>query len=1480
MDELHVYRGRQGSDVAMLMRRVRQRAGSDDLLCVGTSATLATEGTREERRARIAGVGAMLFGVAVPPVNVVDETLRRMTTAPVPQTADALRAAVTAPPPDASFAAVTAHPLAAWLESTFGLAEAEGRAIRRTPIPFAAGVRDLVAATGLDAELCRARLTATLEAGNAAQSATGETVFAFRLHQFLASGSSVYATIEPTERRHLTTEGQYVAPPGEGGQQRLLYPLAFCRECGQEHYLASRATDSSGLQQLVPRSPLLNAPDDDTPGAAGYFLPERDDLWSADEDLPEHWTEQRKAGPRVKGNYAPHVPAHVWASPDGILTETARAGAVEGWYVPRPLLLCLRCRAAYDLRERSDFRKLATLSQTGRSTATTIVASTSVVAMRQIADMDPGSRKILSFTDNRQDASLQAGHLNDYVLVALLRGALTHAVAARGPLAFDQIGYAMHDALGLAPEQFMREAVASGPGLTQAKNVMIELLQYRAFEDLRRAWRVAQPNLEQCGLVRIDYPGLDELAEDEGLWLDAPAIADANPERRAMVLRAVLDHLRSELAIDADCLTPDRTKQLTQRVNQWLRDPWSVDEYERLRTSKIALLPGVAAERGEDGATFGLTFRSAIGRYLRSKHTWGIPLDLDGPTAEQLVRAIVGALRGQLLTVVKRRGNDYGVQLIAAGLDPVRTRGLHLRRAVGLGDEPNHYFAALYRDRSASLAGVTGREHTGAVSIGDRIEREQQFRAGKLAALFCSPTMELGVDIADLSVVHMRNVPPTPANYAQRGGRAGRGGRPALVLTFCSQGNAHDQYFFRRKERMIAGAVMPARMDLTNRDLVEAHLHSVWLTAVGLPLTNSLANLLDLLNPAYPLAAEVAAQIRLSDAKQREVVAAFREVVRAGGDGIGLAPWLTAEWMEATVAEAPARFDAAMARWRDLYRAATEQRDAARRVTDLPNQPRDKKQEAEQREREAKREIALLLNEGTITESDFYPYRYLANEGFLPGYNFPRLPLRALVAGREDAHAIDRPRFIGLSEFGPQNVIYHEGRKHRVTTCILPAGGIATRMRQARICATCGYIHPGDAASVDLCEHCRTVLDADNAPFPQHLLEQPTVRTRRSDRISSDEEERSREGYDITTHYRFAPSEPRRTAEVRASGGASLLEVVYAPQADLWRINHGWRRAARRNGFVLDEDTGQWRKREDDDLDTNDAPDPAAHLLITGVKPYVTDTRNILLLRPLAPVADREPFLKSLANAIQRGMQFVYQVEEQEIAVELIGEGEHERLLLWEAAEGGTGVWERMLADPDSFATVAREALRICHFDPETGETLAGWDERCAVACYECLLSYRNQSDHRHLDRHLVRDYLLALAGARMVHGTASRGYDEQYAWLLGNTDPASSFERDFLDWLHASGLRLPDRAQYRPDDAVPVQPDFYYEREGIPGVCVFVDGPHHDTDAQRARDARVREDLADRGYRLLVVHHGRAFDELMEKYSDVLGASERVGSA
>ena len=1272
----------------------------------------------------------------------------------------------------------------------------------------------------------------------------------------------------------------------------MLYPLAFCRDCGQEHYLVSLVEEVDEAR-LEPRSPLLNASEEGSPGTDGFFSIETGDLWTEDEDLPESWFEQRKGGPRPKEAYAKHIPRRAWALPDGTFSFEEIAGAVEGWFQPRPLMLCLRCRASYDLREKSDFRKLATLSQTGRSTSTTIVTASAVTAMEQEMateppeKADPSACKVLSFTDNRQDASLQAGHLNDFVQVALLRGALVKALAREQPLTFDRMGHAVFEALSLKPSQFMKEVVEGGPGYESARKVMVDLLEYRAFEDLRRAWRVAQPNLEQSGLLRIEYSGLSDLVRDDRVWAEAGPMASATLERRRVVLQALLNHLRSELVLDADCLTDARTDQLRKRSRQWLREPWSVDENERLRRASVALLPDASAppEKNRKLDLVGLGYRSAIGRYLRSRHTWEADEDLSASEADELVMAIVAALRGHILTVLRWQREEYGVQIIsgairwqpgdgtAPGPDPVRSRSLHLRRHEVLRTQPNSYFELLYRDRAPLLAGLTGHEHTGQVKVDDRVEREEAFRKGELKSLFCSPTMELGVDIADLSVVHLRNVPPTPANYAQRGGRAGRGGKPALVATFCSQGNAHDQYFFHRKDRMIAGAVAPPRMDLTNQELVRAHLHSAWLSFVGLGLGDSIADLLDLAEPGYPIMPGKAAALQLSLAQQKEVMAEFRKVIGSSAGPILKAPWYSEEWLEQTVQRAPAEFNDAFRRWRELYQSAIEQLAAARRKIDTPKLPKQEKEEAEQWEREAKRERDLLLNQSGYSESDFYPYRYLANEGFLPGYNFPRLPLRALVNVRDTVQSIERGRFLGLSEFGPHNVVYHEGQRHRVSSLVVPAGGIETRISRARLCKECGYAHPGDFALVDRCEHCGTRLDAESSDVSLGLLDQPAVRTSRWTRITSDEEERAREGYNITTHYRFAPRSGLVRMEVRGDGqGGALMEVLYAPQATLWRINHGLRRARNSDGFTLDRETGRWGVREDDPVGDGETLEVAAKKPLTGVKPFVTDVRNILLLRPLPGIPVERNFLVTLVYALQRGIQSVYQVEEQEVAVELIGRGDQTRLLLWEAAEGGTGVWERMLADQRSFSEVAQEALRICHFDAAPGRTVDEWEKKCPMACYDCLLGYSNQLLHAHIDRHLVRDYLIQLALGDLLASSGGRSYDEQYQWLLERTDPASDAERNLLDYLHKHRLRLPDLAQNQPDPDVAVQPDFYYEREGLRGVCVFVDGPAHDAPQQAAHDRGVRESLEDRGYRVVVIRYDRPVKEQVEQYPSVFG--------
>ena len=395
VDELHVYRGRQGADVAMLLRRLRQRTRRANLQCAGTSATIATGGDRATRRAEIAEVGSRLFGVQVAPENVVDETLQRVARVPVPATAEALRDAVEICPPPPNRAAVGGHPLAAWAEEIFGLTSEDGRLVRRPPISFVEGLAALAKTSDLAPERCAEQLKAVFEAGNQVALPSGEPVFAFRLHQFLASGGSVHATIEPPDWRILSMQGQVFAGGAGGPETRMLFPLAFCRECGQEYYLADLLREEE-TPRLVPRSPLLNAIEEDE-GQPGYFALEQDGLWSEDEDLPDNWLDPRTGS--IRERYRGHIPQRVFVNPDGSLAAKGVPDAVEGWWQPRPLLLCPRCRASYDLRETSDFRKLVTLSQTGRSTATTILGAGTILGLRGDDSVPVEAQKLLSLTE-------------------------------------------------------------------------------------------------------------------------------------------------------------------------------------------------------------------------------------------------------------------------------------------------------------------------------------------------------------------------------------------------------------------------------------------------------------------------------------------------------------------------------------------------------------------------------------------------------------------------------------------------------------------------------------------------------------------------------------------------------------------------------------------------------------------------------------------------------------------------------------------------------------------------------------------------------------------------------------------------------------------------------------------------------------------------------------------------------------------------
>ncbi len=1506
LDELHTYRGRQGADVAFLVRRVRNRLAPQGLQVVGTSATLAAPGSYEEQRAEVARVASQLFGAPVKPERVIGETLRRATEPADlsdPEFVAALRQSLDSPEVEVPtrYQEFVKHPLARWLESVLGV-EAEpssGRLVRTQPksITGENGVaRTLSQLTGVPEEICQDRIAEFLMGATRCERdpATGFPPLAFRLHQFIGRGDTVYATLEPEDRRRLTTQAQRFATPGK---DTVLLPLAFCRECGQEYYVVSEVQDEAGNRVFVPRSLSERVSEGDS--SAGFLYLSTTEPWPQDAEalldrLPEDWVETGDGWRQVRKAQHKKLPRTVTVSIDGrILTSEPPSSdqSVTCQFVPAPFSFCLSCGVSYAGRT-MDFAKLGQLGSEGRSTATTILGLSTVLGLRQDPNLEPRAKKLLSFTDNRQDASLQAGHFNDFVEVGLLRSALYRAVAEAGEagIRHDELTQRVFEALELPLDQYAVDPTVKYGALQNTQEALRSVLGYRLYQDLQKGWRITLPNLEQCGLLKIEYQSLEELAAEDSEWQDAhPALATATRDTRAAVAKTLLDWMRRGLAIKVDYLRATWQESLRQKSSQHLRPPWAIDEQEKLRTASVVF---PRPRRVEDsGGNLFVSGRGGFGQYLRRPNTFprlGARLSIDD--ANRIIRELFEILRraGLVEVVESKHGDVPGYQVPASAMvwkagdgttpyyDPIRVPSLPAG-----GGRTNEFFASFYRTTARNLVGIEAREHTAQVAYEARQEREQRFREGRLPLLFCSPTMELGVDIAELNVVNLRNVPPNPANYAQRSGRAGRSGQPALIYSYCSVGSPHDQYFFKRPELMVAGAVSPPRLDLANKDLIRAHVQAIWLAETDLSLGKSLRDILDLSGDEPTLALQQHVREAIEAEKPRERARARATAVLADCQReLEASGWYGERWLDEVLDKIHLRFDRACDRWRDLYRGALAQFKAQNAVISDPTRTEADKRAARRLRGEAEQQLSLLTDVDNLLQSDFYSYRYFASEGFLPGYSFPRLPISAFIPGKGGAgqgskreeEFIQRPRFLAISEFGPRAIIYHEGSHYVINKAILPAReGEELALTRAKICPQCGYLHRFEAGDgPDLCQSCGAFLP----PALTNLFRLQNVSTSRRDRISSDEEERMRLGYELMTAVCLEHDGVRLqrcTAEIKTPDGETLAKLTYGHAALLWRINKGWARRQDRAqlGFLLDVERGYWARNQDEDADDYDQVPRAART--ARVIPFVEDRRNCLLIDMARSLTSSEN--ASLRAALKRGIQACYQLEDEELAVEpLPSDEEPRRILMYEAAEGGAGVLRQLLY-PGALAAVAREALSICHFDPETGEDKRRPPrarEDCQAACYDCLLSYQNQRHHQLLDRHSVRELLLMLRVAQVEtspSGLSRAEHLQRLKELAG-----SELERAWLELLESYKLRLPSHAQYLIPECG-TRPDFLYEDQQL---AVYIDGPPHDYPGRQERDAAQTIAMEDYGYTVVRFHHKDDWLAVIDRYPHVFGRVAR----
>lgn len=1533
LDELHTYRGRQGADVALLVRRLRERLQAAELVCIGTSATMSSGGNLADRNKTVAAVASKLFGASITEHDVIGETLERVTD-PLKDVA-AVRPQLKAELSKGlfsweNFEAFRKDPLAIWVELNLGIELSADEAPRRAkPITLNVASQQLMQDADCSEDLAREGLQRFLVAAHEVRTAQGRPPFAFKLHQFISGPGKVHTTLEAMSVRPITLDAQRFAP-GRQVESVLLYPAHFCRDCGQEYHPVWRS--EQGRVQYSPREIDDITADDEEDVRFGFLCPSNSSLSYRGlmEDLPESWLDLTKAEPKIKSTYKKAVPVETKVDPQG------QEGRGESfWFIPGKFRFCLNCGQLHEAHGK-DMNRLSSLSGEGRSSATTVLT---LSALRQLFSMQelpaglPDPRKLLGFSDNRQDAALQAGHFNDFVFLLTLRSGLVGALQKNeGLLTEENLADAVFKALGFEAvdaatlTEYLRTPKLMGLARQEAQRALRFIIGYRLLRDLRRGWRFNNPNLDQLNLLSVRYRGLDEFCSEQSMFDSAGSVLrKLHPQNRAALYQIVFDEMRRGLCLESRYLDPVEQDKARNSAFSYLHERWAFAADENLETAKYLVLekrPEYKGKPRNDLLSGGP--RSRLLKQVKMAEIWK-------------QTAFAGQIHewkevewAELILVMLQAASNYGYthkHSIEGKLVGWRLNAATLDWCLVDDDENGSRVNAFFRQLYLSVAKLLqqpghplfdfeAQEHTAQVDSAKRQLLEQRFRftekdrkdwaenpaheapLERLPVMFCSPTMELGVDISALNTVYLRNVPPTPANYAQRSGRAGRSGQQALVVTYCAALSPHDQWFFHHASDMVHGVVKAPTLDLANRDLIESHLHAVWLACAQVGLDTSISPLLDVEKPNKPVKQDLYQRLTDPEVIKRARVGALAVVEQLAAELKG-SSWYSADYVSKVIDDSPLAFSGALERWRVLYDATRKQMEMADQIVKSHTASHAERNNASRRYGDAVRQLNVLLKAGNTQGSDFYTYRYLASQGFLPGYNFPRLPLMAWIPARggnggsgkdEEGSMVSRPRFLALSEFGPRSLIYHQGRMYRVVRAKLNVGSAdhvsgSSQLStiSSRICSQCGYGHLGEPGEgeplVDRCESCDALLtDSD---WVKELYRIETVETVPVERISINDEDRQRQGFELQTTFRFLPGPDgalqKNQAEVRQDGDL-LAGLVYTPAAKLWRINRGWRRRKDKNqlGFYINPITGTWSKKDDPNAEegTGAVDEPLLDKVPNQrIVPFVEDHRNLLILTPLHLLS-----LEAMATvqaALKRGIEMTFQIEEAELVAEpLPTVDERKALMFYESAEGGAGVLTRLATEPHSLSLAARAALQLMHFNEPQGpwvvselDTLEQKNNGlsiCEAGCYQCLLSYFNQPDHDNINRRNsdALQLLVALANAQVTllpnsAATPATGAPSGPATIAALGTPLAAW----LQALDQVALKRPDALNVSIGQGTATAAGQYKSSRAL----VFLEPV----------STELKAALGDKGWQILEFSDSAQWSVIFDRHPEVFGKSE-----
>jgi len=1409
LDEVHTYSGKQGADVAYLIRRLKQRTKTTGkLVCIGTSATVQSTQATDARKA-ISEFASRLFGEEFLSESIITETYvqpnhtgegvlpdRVLVTEDMLQDFDGsvemTRAIVEA---------LLGKPIPDGVTTLLGMGELLGT---QKTIQFlesrlhkgALGLDTLmeeyvsVVRPGFKREECWLEIRAAFLAGMTCEieiNGKRQKRITPKLHMFFSQGREIKSCIT-RDAPHLNDAGETTCPvcAKELKRIRKTFPLIFCRACGQEYYGVEIMSDGT----LRPR----DIDDLDVEGTPAYIFLGRHDPEKT--PVPDHWIENND---KVRKDYRSHAELpqveycpecnriYQWAG-----AEPCRCTSkVKVTVVPYPFLFCPSegCGVSYDRRPR-EFNKLFSFGTVGRSTATDVLVSN----MLDVLPKD--QRKILVFSDNRQDTALQAAHMNNIQRRLQFRRAIYTALKeAKEPVELLDMGNLIFEILereGVMPNFSTRSDNSDLLGTSRAEEIAFrEYLTFNAVVEIGSSPRKNQPNLEDVGLLRVSYRNFGRLATREDFWTATPEILQLSPTQRVDYLQGFLDIMRYRLAIDYEYLRD--LSSFKKKVESKIRD--EVLFHNEQFIGKTHGFSDTAVTKSRSAQVYRITSRTG------PLVTWTakvLSLENNRDRAAEIVKHVVDTLFdiGWLRLLERSSGPLYmidpNVILLSTPVGDVHKvckrcgrvhhfEELNICTGQKCGDLiersfADNYFRFEYMRDLKSLVQLSAAEHSAQIDGETRKDLEIRFRNPEdpLNTIVCTPTMELGIDIGSLSAVYMRNVPPSPSNYAQRAGRAGRRrSHASLVITFCGVGSRrgpHDQYFYRYPSDIISGEIAPPRFLMDNIVLVRAHIHSIILQTIDVKIEQKIREILDIDNDRDPDQMPLKPELRRS---LESAISMSRDRIRGNikdalSKEIEEYDWLKDDFIENIVDNFVQKLDDSFNSFREEYRSLRRKLYQLNKIGERHGLSYDMKLH-----RDA---IESKLRDMRDGSRDYFTYRYLSGQGMIPNYGFPTKTTTVSLDYRQrlmtEQVDIQRDRTTAIKEYAPGNSIYYRGGRYIIIEARmgLDSGKLT---RSLLICPECGtyYMNGEIETTGGMCTCGASLIDQQ---LVRNAIEIPDQFAVRRQNITSDEEERVRRGYVVTEHYHPGARLHRWHL---VDGEDTLMTISYEHNGRILRMNSGTRlheADGQNSGFTLcrachrwlfgdnriEEHTkpkGCWRNATKDDI-------------ISNLVLYTEAQHDVITLDCDPPKditsENYEGFYTTLAQSIIQGMQISMKLDATEIATFLSprGGGRY-RIILYEAAEGGAGALNA-LQQIDVFHEVIRRARQILHdFDHD--------EDSCSRACYGCLCNFYNQPVHDILDRNLVLPFFRRLENATKREDTLQ---EKRFEELLGRC--ASNLEK------------------------------------------------------------------------------------------------------